>query len=343
MSLVSIIVPAYNVSKYIDRCITSLISQSYSNVQIIVVNDCSTDRTGEILEEYSAKDERVLVVEPNENVGLHAARAYGLEHAKGDYIGFVDGDDWVAHDMYQALVCELEAASADIAICGAVKSFDVGQTGDAKVAFKKREVVEGNILERYCNLKFGSGVIWNKLYRRGLILKYATQVWERSIDSGADYLVGFGCFSEAKRIVLLPEIYYYYLYREDSMSQAGNAAANYSILLSAYATGCHIYRNMEEESLCLLDQLYRCQLRFPSYAVKSVAEFERYHDRLSLAVQLLGDIRPQAIYEWLNAGVSNTKYFEQRQPLFRQWCRLSCALILGGARRLKLNSSRQMP
>jgi hypothetical protein len=238
--------------------------------------------------------------------------------------------------MYGAMVREMEEGAADVVLCGAVKAFDIGQTGDAKVRFEQREVIEENILERYCNLEFGSGVIWNKLYRRDLILKYATREWERAIDSGADYIVGFGCFSEAKRIVLLPETYYYYLYREDSMSQVGNAAANYSILFRAYARGCDIYRHMGEVSLSLLDELYRRQLRAASYAVSDVTELDPFEESLSFAVHVLADARPQAIYEWMNAGVSNPQYFQQRQPLFRQWCRLSWALIIGCIRRLKL-------
>jgi glycosyltransferase involved in cell wall biosynthesis len=336
MSLVSIIVPAYNVSAYIERCVTSLIKQTHQNIQIIVVNDCSPDDTNAILMRLAAVDERVLVVQPEANVGLHAARAYGLKYATGDYIGFVDGDDWVAPDMYGAMLREMVETAADVVLCGAVKAFDVGQTGGEKVRFAQREVVEENILERYCNLEFGSGVIWNKLYRRDLILKFATQEWERAIDSGADYLVGFGCFSEAKRVVLLPETYYYYLYREDSMSQAGNAAANYSILFRAYARGCDIYQHMGEASLSLLDELYRRQLRAASYAVSDVAELDPFGESLSLAVHVLADARPQAIYEWMNVGVSNPQYFQQRQPLIRQWCRLSRALMIGCARRLKL-------
>lgn len=339
MSLVSIIVPAYNVSAYIERCVASILAQSYEQIQLIVVNDCSTDQTGAILAQMAAEDARVLVVKPDKNVGLHAARSYGLQYATGDYIGFVDGDDWVAPEMYGALVCEIEETAADIVLCGAVKAFDIGQTGGAKVAFESREVIDEGILERYCNLEFGSGVIWNKLYRRELIMKYATQVWERAIDSGADYLVGFGCFSEAKRIVLLPETYYYYLYREDSMSQVGNAAANYSILFRAYARGCQVYQASGEASLCLLDQLYRRQLGAGSYAVSDIGELASYRDGLAGAVRILAECRPQAIYEWMNVGVSNLKYFEQRESLFRQWCRLSRALILGCARRLKLIKS----
>jgi glycosyltransferase involved in cell wall biosynthesis len=329
MSLVSVIVPAFNVSAYIARCVASILAQSHKQIQLIVVNDCSTDQTGEILAQMATEDERLLVVQPGANVGLHAARAYGLQYATGDYIGFVDGDDWVAAGMYGALVREMEESAADVVLCGAVKAFDLRQTGDAKVAFESREVIDEDILERYCNLEFGSGVIWNKLYRRDLIMKYATQEWERAIDSGADYLVGFGCFSEAKRVVLLPETYYYYLYREDSMSQAGNAAANYSILFRAYARGCEVYQHMEEASLSLLDELYRRQLRAGSYAVSDVAELDPFGESLSLAVHVLADARPQAIYEWMNVGVSNPQYFQQRQPNYVRIVRLILEVLQG--------------
>jgi glycosyltransferase involved in cell wall biosynthesis len=334
-TLVSVIVPAYNVAAYIERCVSSILRQNHKQIQIIVVNDCSTDQTGELLMELSARDERIVVVEPEKNIGLHAARAYGLKYAKGNYIGFVDGDDWIAPEMYSALVNEIESRCADIVICGAVKAQNNGKTGRAKVAFKKLEVVDESILERFCNLEFGSGVIWNKLYQRALIMKYATQEWERTIDSGADYVVGFGCFSEAKRVVLVPEAYYFYLCREDSMSQLGNAAVNFTIVLSAYARACEVYRAMGEPSLQLLDRLYRKQIQFSSYAISQcqLCLFDPYRDELGWAVQLLAQVRPRAIYEGMNVGLMNPLHLEFKRTTFEQWKGLTFKLLTGLIRR----------
>ena len=97
--LVSVIIPAYNIEDYIGRCLDSIISQTYKNLEIIVVDDGSRDRTGEILDNYAKKDRRIKVIH-KENGGVSSARNKGIEVAEGDYIGFIDGDDLIEPEMY---------------------------------------------------------------------------------------------------------------------------------------------------------------------------------------------------------------------------------------------------
>lgn len=100
--LISIIVPIYNVELYLEKCIESIINQTYKNLEIILVDDGSTDSCGKICDEYAKKDNRIKVIHKI-NGGLSDARNKGMEIAKGKYIGFVDGDDYVASDMYETL------------------------------------------------------------------------------------------------------------------------------------------------------------------------------------------------------------------------------------------------
>ena len=114
--LISVIVTAYNIESYIARCLDSLLSQIYTNLEIIVVDDGSKDGTGEICDRYAAGDSRIKVIHQH-NTGPSGARNAALAIAKGDYIGYVDGDDWVRQDMYREMYYACEQQGADVAIC----------------------------------------------------------------------------------------------------------------------------------------------------------------------------------------------------------------------------------
>ena len=114
---VSIIVPVYNTEKYLDKCLNSLLNQSYKNIEIIFVNDGSTDRSKEILQKYARQSEKIIVVE-QKNQGLSVARNEGILHATGFYLSFVDGDDYVDKDFIFHLIERAEDSRADMVICG---------------------------------------------------------------------------------------------------------------------------------------------------------------------------------------------------------------------------------
>ena len=115
--LISVIIPVYNVEQYVESCLNSVIDQSYTNLEIILVDDGSTDRSGEICGQYALKDSRIKVIH-EENAGLGEARNRGLRIASGDYICFVDSDDWIEEDYCKELAQAAERTNSDIAICG---------------------------------------------------------------------------------------------------------------------------------------------------------------------------------------------------------------------------------
>ncbi len=217
--LVSIIVPAYNVENYINGCLNSIIAQTYSEIEILVVNDASTDRTYDAILELIKEDARVKVVNLDNNVGVHAARAKGIYEAKGQFIGFVDSDDSVAPKMVEILLKSVIANNADIAICGAERVSESGDRLGSKVKFTHPFCQHSNILEDFCSRRFGSGVLWNKLYKAELIKKHGTIILDRKIDASEDYIVNVGCFSEASCVSIVKDTLYYYLLRAESASQ----------------------------------------------------------------------------------------------------------------------------
>ncbi len=116
-AVISIIIPIYNTQDYLEKCLKSVIEQTYNNLEIICVDDGSTDSSGKILEEYSKQDSRIKIV-TQANKGLSSARNIGLEYSTGEYVGFVDSDDWCAPDMYEKLYHMIKNTDADFAMCG---------------------------------------------------------------------------------------------------------------------------------------------------------------------------------------------------------------------------------
>ena len=112
---VSVIVPIYNVAGYLEQCLDSLVNQSHKNIEIICIDDGSTDKSGEIIDAYAAKDKRVKAIH-QPNAGVSAARNKGLETARGEYISFVDGDDWIETNAYQTILAEIGANRPDMAL-----------------------------------------------------------------------------------------------------------------------------------------------------------------------------------------------------------------------------------
>ena len=120
--LVSIVVPVYNVDKYLDKCVNSIINQKYKNLEIILVDDGSTDESGKKCDLWAEKDNRIRVIH-KENGGLSDARNVGIDNSKGYYISFIDSDDFIENDMIEVLLKEIKENNCDISICGYYKTY----------------------------------------------------------------------------------------------------------------------------------------------------------------------------------------------------------------------------
>ena len=116
--LVSVLIPVYNVEDYLERCLDSVLNQTLTQIEVICVNDGSTDRSPEILKEYQENDSRIVIVN-KQNGGLPSARNAGIEKARGEYVGFVDSDDYVQPNMFEKLYKTAKAEKSDVVICGA--------------------------------------------------------------------------------------------------------------------------------------------------------------------------------------------------------------------------------
>ena len=211
---ISVIIPAYNVEAYIARCLDSVLSQTYQNLEVIAIDDGSTDKTGAVLDDYAQKDSRVIVVH-QKNAGLVMVREKGIALASGDYVGFVDGDDAVDPDMYEKLLKNAVESDADISHCGLC----VYETDGRKIMHygTERKIVQDGS-DALCDLLDGvlfDASLCNKLYRRALLKDSCLDV---TVQSNEDLLRNFTLFGRASKVVFEDFCGYQYWSRENSMS-----------------------------------------------------------------------------------------------------------------------------
>lgn len=205
---VSIIVPVYNVGPYLGRCIDSLMNQTYRNLDIILVDDGSTDGSGKLCEEFAEKDARIRVFH-QKNSGVSTARNLGLEKAVGDFIGFVDSDDWVDEDMYSSLVNLAETNGADIAICG----YYVNNDADPSVNLQAppQTLSQETAIERCLDTNYYSmgASIWNKLFKKNIIQDHLLR-FNGNLVIGEDMLFLCSAIMQSRTIMYAPAPKYHY-------------------------------------------------------------------------------------------------------------------------------------
>ena len=167
-SLVSMIVPVYNTEKYIERCVESIINQTHQNLDIILVDDGSTDGSSEKCDYYAKKDQRIRVIH-KKNGGQSSARNAGLDICKGAYISFVDSDDWIEPDMYSTLLRELERYGASLAVCGRYDAYEGSKEKSVGKTFEKDGIFRSyDILPQMTLGVISDFSVCDKLHRRDL-------------------------------------------------------------------------------------------------------------------------------------------------------------------------------
>lgn len=212
--LISVIIPIYNVEKYLKTCIESVIQQTYKNLEIILVNDGSTDNCLNICNKYKAKDSRIKVIN-KKNGGLADARNVGLENSTGIYIAFVDSDDFIEKDMYEMLYKELEDNRADIAGCD-YYIYHTLKNSKSDIITKEKEIMTTEEALIKMNQLRGFGIsACNKLYRKEIFKEIRFPVGRIS----EDWFIMYKILDKAKKIVYNPVAKYYYRQRTGSITK----------------------------------------------------------------------------------------------------------------------------
>ena len=214
MTKISIIVPVYNVENYVSDCITSLLKQTYENTEIILVDDGSLDNSGKICDEYAKKDARIKVIH-QKNAGVSAARNRGIEAATGDYIGFVDSDDYVSEEMYEYLLSVCLNNNVDIAQCDRVYTEKL-YTEREKIENTSEKVYIINrqkaLHELLCSQSVRSS-LWSKLYKKKL---FDGVRLDPRLVAGEDGIANYQLISKTDKIAVSEKTCYYYYRRSGS-------------------------------------------------------------------------------------------------------------------------------
>ena len=208
MYKISIIVPVYNVEKYLCKCIESILGQTFTDFELILVNDGSTDRSGEICDKYKYVDKRIKVIH-KENGGLSSARNAGIDIAEGEYIGFIDSDDWIDLNMYNKLYNLAILNGADITQCNFQKVYDEATINEDSIEQNIRIINKNEALKDLLEcreLYIQSVVTWNKVYKKYLFENIRFPEGKIHEDEFTTYKV----FDKANKLVRTNEKLYFY-------------------------------------------------------------------------------------------------------------------------------------
>lgn len=248
-SKISIIVPIFNVELYIHQCIDSILNQTYKNLEIILVDDGSPDSCGRICDEYAQKDSRIKVIH-KQNEGLGEARNTGLGEATGDYIYFIDSDDWIELNMLATLVHELEQEQADFVMCGFKKCAEgrqpvIDHHTEQKQTFRGKEIIKQLFLPMVAQkseVKEDYTInmcVWTNLYKRDIIEKYCIRFLSERTYLSEDICFNLEYLLHTHCAVLLPDTLYCYRYNPNSLTSRYKGP-EYEMLVRLYRKVCEI-------------------------------------------------------------------------------------------------------
>lgn len=223
--MISIIVPIYNVEKYLEPCVNSILDSTYRDFELILVDDGSTDDSGDICDQFAKQDERVRVIH-KKNSGVSSSRNEGLKAAKGDFILFVDGDDRVHCQMIETLKTAIDDGDYDFSMVYGVKvderAFeDLQGSRGGTIDVDEKDIVQlsdTTFFNGLCGLNFQYEVVWNKLYKRSLI---GDMQFEHLISESEDTEWNMRVCQRMKSAIVVPIELYYYIKRDGSITSRG--------------------------------------------------------------------------------------------------------------------------
>ena len=245
--MVSIIVPIYNAEQYLRRCVDSILNQEYTDFELLLVNDGSTDASGDICEEYGDRDPRVIVIQ-KENTGVSDSRNRALDRARGKYLQFLDSDDWITPDATRLFVRAAEEYGCDMVISDFYRV--VGERLSPKGDIEEegvltREEFAAHMMENPADFYYG--VLWNKLYRRDIVEEHNLRM-DTDINWCEDFMFNLEYIRYAKVFYALHAPIYYYVKRKGSLASQGiNISKTVKMKLNVFEYYNNFYKHVLEE------------------------------------------------------------------------------------------------
>ncbi len=251
--IISVIIPVYKVEKYMDKCIQSVVNQTYKDLEVILVDDGSPDSCPRKCDEWGKEDQRIRVLH-KKNGGLSDARNRGIDIASGEYIAFVDSDDWIAPTMFEQMYQKISENDADMAICRYKKIFDDGHSEECAPFGKADRVLDTrDALTLLLEDSVITSHVWRKLYKRELITPNLFPVGKYY----EDVFIMPELIMKSKKVVCMNEVFYYYRQNNDGILGSNSVRVN-----SDYCEALEYNVKMIENA-------------FPE--LKKKAEYERYN------------------------------------------------------------------
>jgi glycosyltransferase involved in cell wall biosynthesis len=246
-SLVSILIPAYNVEQYICQCLDSILAQTYQTLQVVVIDDGSIDNTFAVCQEYARRDSRIELYH-QENQGVAQTRNHLLEKVRGDYTLFVDSDDWIEKDMIEGLVFVAYSKHADMVLCENVKNV----TFHNEIQHVIKELSQEEAIRDFLRHQYFTGSLWNKLLKSSLL---HNEYFRCGIWYGEDALFCWNLLQKVNSVVVTNDQYYHYRMNDSSISHQSYSEKKMS--------GHQVWRQIFEDT----------RMKWPQFATLAQANY----------------------------------------------------------------------
>ena len=231
-ALVSLILPVYNVEKYLNKCIDTVVSQTYTNIEVILVDDGATDSSGDICDQRAENDSRIKVIH-KANAGLGMARNSGLDVAKGEYVIFVDSDDFIAENMVERLLESAEEFAADAVYCSSVRYYDESNMFTWKNLYDSGVFYREDVIKKVLLEMVGSDPskkedqyipmsVWHGMFSMDLIRKYGIRFHSEREFTSEDIIYDIDYLQRANCVAFIPDALYFYRLNNNSLSKKYN-------------------------------------------------------------------------------------------------------------------------
>ena len=321
-SLISVIVPIYNVEKYLDKCVDSIINQTYKNLEIILVDDGSPDNCPQMCDDYAKKDSRIRVVH-KENGGLSDARNAGMKVATGEYISFIDSDDYISLDFYETLFQTMIDNDSDIVECSVVKFYEDNNFDEYRDDLKVTNYETVDALDGLISENPFKQHVWNKLYKSSVALDIPYAVGKLNEDEFWTYQV----FGKAKKVTRINKTMYYYFQRNGSIMGNGYNIRRLDALEGKMNRQAYIEKNFPTLTTKAKVDLYGSCM----FAYQSVLKFMSGNDKKK-ACKIIRDYknRCKLTTDEINSVTdSSKKYYKLAKFNFYLCCKMKALLNIG--------------
>lgn len=313
---VSIVIPAYNCMEYIDQCMDSILNQTFSSFEIIIVENGSTDGTDQRCDELKKQDDRIRVIHITQNAGVSEARNRGIEEADGDYIVFVDSDDWIAENELEILVQNIETSAADVVFCDYFKV--QGDRTEKCPKILEYGIYENDKIDIVLRNMFAGGAyfssIWRGIYKKEVINR--GNIRFEKLKFAEDLLFNIEYLLNSKKVYLIEEALYYYFVNEqsslnrlkDDIGEIIKFPIELCKKIRQYEVIEEYQKELEIEIIIALQRIFNVSLRYNDFK-KGVEEFYQ---------------NGESIFKVVNFQERTTRLFQMRK-----WIGLYITMIIG--------------